>query len=300
MIKPRSVKQWICEQCGAAFLRPACRTGVRFCSRHCYFAAPRRSKGIPRLAQRIPDGQPMSRGTQYRRRKAAGLTKPKKHNPINPAFFATWSDDLAWLLGLVWSDGCLQGNYVSITSKDRDLLETVAHLVGKNTSGITAKNGGTAWSIALCSKEVTDRWRLLGLTEAKSLTAPWPDIPPQHQAAFVRGLLDGDGTVYLHQTRAVQQAPDLSVGWVGAAPAVRDGLAAWLSSQNLRHSVGISHHNVWIVRVAHQESLHTLYHLLYPRPDVPALKRKQTAYEFWIQTPRARPGRRRMGRGVDP
>lgn len=241
---------------------------------------------------KIPDGQPMSRRTEFRRRAAAGLTQPVFRYPFNTKFFASWSNDLAWLTGLVWSDGSLNRNSIEICSKDRDLMEQVALLIGQ-ADGVRPKNGGRAWRVVFTDPGVANFFRGLGLTPAKSLTAPWPAIPDEYSAAFVRGLLDGDGSVQVRNSRPGQQVADITIVWVGAAPNVRRGLCDWLGRHGMRFSDGISHHTVWRVSVKEQASLHVLHHLLYPSPDVPTLRRKRIEYDKWVATPRPRPGRPR-------
>jgi len=59
-----------------------------------------------------------------------------------------WTPDLAYVVGLITSDGCLynDGRHLSITSKDRDLLNTVKKIlglkvkIGYKTSGFSDKN----------------------------------------------------------------------------------------------------------------------------------------------------------------
>jgi len=233
----------------------------------------------------------MSKSTLARRRREQGLAKPVVYYPFHEAFFHTWCDDLAWLLGLIWSDGCLKGNSIEVVSKDRDLIESIVALIGQE-DGLKKRKGAQAWCVRFSSRSVADWLRSLGLTEAKSFTAPFPTLPPEYEAAFVRGLVDGDGSVLLSSRRPGQQVADLRVQLVGASPFIRDGYCRWLSKYGISYSVGISHGSVWQVMISRQESLRTLYRLLYPAPGVSALARKRRPFDQWMATPRARPGRK--------
>lgn len=274
-----------CRYCGKLFTVQFPSDRKRFCNRRCAAFHNRPSQALV-----IEDQSQMSERTKYRRRSAAGLTQPVFRYPFNEAFFDEWSDDLAWMLGLIWSDGCLFGNSIEICSIDYDLMELVSGLINM-TDGVRQKNNRTAWRVVFTSKRIAAWLRSLGLTEAKSLTANFPEIPDVHQGAFVRGLLDGDGSVLESFTRKGQQVPDVRIAWVGASPCLRDGLMRWLSENGINAKVGISHGRVWRVTVHQHAAIRKLHGLLYPSLDATCLVRKRVKYEHWMQTPRAHSGR---------
>ena len=243
------------------------------------------------MTPRIPDGQPTSRRTYYRRRAEAGLSQPNFRYPWDESVFSEWSDGMAWLIGLIWADGHLAANRVDICSKDRDLMETVAEFI-RQPDGVRPKNGGRAWRVVFTSRRVADFLRSIGLTGAKSHTAPWPNVPVEFEAAFVRGLLDGDGTCQPRMTRAGQQVPDLRFEIVSAAPLLTSGLTAWLDRNGIAHGRRRDR-NLWRVYVVKQSALRSLHGLLYPTPDVPTLARKRANFDKWMTTPRPRVGRPR-------
>ncbi|MFE5108302.1 LAGLIDADG family homing endonuclease [Streptomyces sp. NPDC056663] len=213
--------------------------------------------------------------------------------PWNGSFFDDWSDEVAWLLGIIWSDGYLdRGNRVSVCSKDRDLIDCIAHLISQQ-NGVRPKNGGRHWSIGFSSPHAADRLRSLGLMTAKSHIIAWPnELPEAHEAAFVRGLIDGDGSVLLSKRRPGQQCPDLRVSLCSASEELMNGFLDWCSRNGLaaQHYVRGSFHTALIMQ---QASLRALYALLYPAPDVPCLARKREKYDAWIAIPRAPAGRPR-------
>jgi hypothetical protein len=245
--------------------------------------------------QRIADTEPMSLRTEYRRRAARGETRHCVHWPFNEAFFLDWSDDLAWLIGLIWSDGCLRGNQVSINSKDRALIETVAALIDAPQRVIPHSTPG-CWRINFASPQVSGFLRSIGLFERKSLTIAWPLLPPEYEIPFLRGIIDGDGMVRLALKRPGQQVADLRVCIYTASPVFRDALVALLGRHQIR--VGVTSSIAGRLRPMHlltvieQPSLRCLYHHLYPRLDVPCLARKRDPFTQWMATPRARSGRK--------
>lgn len=238
----------------------------------------------------IEDGQPMSERTMYRRRRAAGLTQSVFRYPFNESFFERWSDELAWVLGLIWSDGCLYGNSVEICSADFDLMQLVEGLI-EMPNGVRPKNKGRHYRIVFTSKKVIQWLRQLGLTEAKSLTANFPEIPREFIGAFLRGLLDGDGSVLERDMRDGQQVTDISVCWYSASPLLTKGLVDCIESFSIRCNTRKASETVFRVSIHAQESLKTLFHLMYPSEDVSCLLRKRVPFQVWVETPRPKLGR---------
>jgi hypothetical protein len=56
------------------------------------------------------------------------------HDDINEDFFNEWSPEMAWVLGLLFTDGNANGGRISITSIDFDLLEKVQKLLNSTRS----------------------------------------------------------------------------------------------------------------------------------------------------------------------
>lgn len=278
-------RERICPYCKNSFTTTYANERRTYCSQSCAAFANK-----PSSALLIPEGEPMSKRTEYRRRRAAGLTQAVFRYPFNEAFFDTWSDELAWLLGLIWSDGCLFRNSVEICSIDWQLIDMIAQLIGME-NGVRRKNKGKHWRIVFTSKRITQWLKSLGLTEAKSLTITFPTIPDEYIGAFLRGVLDGDGSVTESFYRSGQQCVDISVSWFTASIAFRDGLMSTLKSCGIRAAMRINNDNVWRVYVSHHESLRKLHDLMYHNEGVCSLMRKHVPYHVWMTTPRVRSGR---------
>lgn len=234
----------------------------------------------------------MSIRTQYRRRAAAGQTQPVFRYPWNDRFFDQWSDEMAWLLGLIWSDGCLMrdSHGVEVCSKDPDLIEIVEGLI-EQPGGMRPKNRGRHWRINFSSQHAADRLRGMGLVPAKSHIIGWPQgLPREFEGAFMRGLIDGDGSVLLHESRSGQRVPDLEVSLYSASPTLTEAAMEWTRRAGLNSHVR-QNGAVLKITIREQRSLRQLHPLLYPNTDVCCLVRKRVAYEFWLATPRVRAGR---------
>ena len=50
-------------------------------------------------------------------------------------------------------------------------------------------------TLIINSKEIKKDLEILGIISNKSLTVPFPNVPEEYLASFVRGVIDGDGWV---------------------------------------------------------------------------------------------------------
>jgi DNA-binding XRE family transcriptional regulator len=140
--------------------------------------------------------------------------KPVKRY-VNEAFFDAWTPEMAWVLGLMITDGnvCLMNNtgagiksrkskVISFGQKDSELPEKILGLMGSNAKIIyrpeKTYNGiksGSLYQFQIYNTRLFDRLVELGVTERKSLTVKFPEVPSNCMRHFIRGCWDGDGSV---------------------------------------------------------------------------------------------------------
>jgi hypothetical protein len=104
---------------------------------------------------------------------------------------------------VIATDGCLvrDGRHLSITSKDRDLLETARRCLGITARVTTTTNPRPClhlqWSDVLLHRWLTD----IGLMPAKSLCLGPLRVPDEGFRDFLRGCIDGDGSIVTYVDR---------------------------------------------------------------------------------------------------
>lgn len=109
---------------------------------------------------------------------------------------------LWYSIGLIVTDGNLSksGRHINITSKDGDFLEDVKKALGltnklvRKTSGYTMER--KYFMLQFGDINFYNFLLSINLTPKKSLTLKDIKVPPAYFHDFVRGVIDGDGSVY--------------------------------------------------------------------------------------------------------
>lgn len=110
----------------------------------------------------------------------------------------SWLPSLAYAVGLMASDGCLQkdGRHIDLTSVDKEQLRNFSLALGRELFIGTKFNGrgGIGYRIQLSDVAFYDFLTGVGLTPNKSKTIGILNIPDIFYPDFLRGLFDGDGS----------------------------------------------------------------------------------------------------------
>ncbi|MDD4954065.1 MAG: LAGLIDADG family homing endonuclease [Candidatus Omnitrophica bacterium] len=119
--------------------------------------------------------------------------------------------NLWYLVGLITSDGCLSsdGRHIDITSKDYEFLKEIkdsfriSNKIGVKYNGMKQKS----FHIQIANRNFYDFLLSIGLTQRKSLTVGSLNIENQYFVDFLRGLIDGDGSIrrWIHPSNYREQ-----------------------------------------------------------------------------------------------
>ncbi len=127
----------------------------------------------------------------------AQMIKAKRYKPKKVYDF-TWTNELAYIVGLFVTDGCLSSDnrHIIFTSKDIEQINNVIDILNiKNKIGITRNKNSEAFRIQICNVQLYDWLIKIGFTANKSLTIGEIDVPDKFFIDFLRGHLDGDGSI---------------------------------------------------------------------------------------------------------
>jgi len=127
---------------------------------------------------------------------------------INELFFKSWSPEMAYVLGVIYSDGNLSSAKniyrVTVSQKEPELLVKILSLMDCNAKLHFKRKlyygdlvSGSLYWFTIAVKSVYADLVKLGLTPNKSLTVGFPEVPTEYARHFIRGCWDGDGSVYI-------------------------------------------------------------------------------------------------------
>jgi predicted DNA-binding protein YlxM (UPF0122 family) len=109
-----------------------------------------------------------------------GKFEKLSYEDIDENFFCEWWQEMAWALGLLFTDGHIRGNLVQFTSVDIELLEKVRKLfqssrqIEKRTQSYDKSKHIYAFTFS--HPRIAEDLRKLGLHERKSLNMIFPDV----------------------------------------------------------------------------------------------------------------------------
>jgi len=112
-----------------------------------------------------------------------------------------WSPRLAYVIGLITTDGCLSidGHHIDFTSKDLELVKIFKDYLNLDNK-ITKKTRGREkekkyFRIQFGDANFYEFLLSIGLTAHKSKTIGALNIPDEYFTDFLRGCIDGDGCI---------------------------------------------------------------------------------------------------------
>ena len=166
-------------------------------------------------------------GVEMNREQSSG--QPRKHK-VNEDFFKVWTHEMAWVLGLFLTDGCINkdNQTITLTQKNTSILKLVAKMMDVSYVLAPIAKSRKTPTLVINSKEMKEDLYKLGITANKSLSVRFPDVPKEFMPSFVRGIIDGDGWV---------QRTGYVMNVTSASKEFADGLLSVFQSWELRSEI---------------------------------------------------------------
>ncbi len=182
-------------------------------------------------------------------------------------FFKKWTNEMAYVLGFLYADGCIvdavssRTQYIQFTSKDKDTLILIKSLL-KSTHPLSSRprrkrlhrNGvyesSEVFNLRIGSRKMFNDLMGIGVVPNKSKIVSFPLVSPRYLSHFIRGYFDGDGCVYLQLARGKTQKTiikKLSVIFTSGSKIFLEGL-----SSNIRKIVNLKQEKVYDSHFAYQ------------------------------------------------
>lgn len=161
--------------------------------------------------------------------------KHKKHT-VNESFFDEFNEYSAYTLGFIYADGNISWNpekgYQSLTitaaAKDNKHLEKIRNLL-RSTKPLLYSPKTKSYRLIANSKRLCLKLMRLGVIPKKSLTVTFPEdiIPKEYLQHFIRGIIDGDGSVHYFKRK---KSPYFLIGVASGSKKFCKGLVKAIDS----------------------------------------------------------------------
>lgn len=131
--------------------------------------------------------------------------KRERHKPrraVDEVYFKNWNANMAYILGFILADGCIiRGSYegysdslkFGVQLSDIDVLNKIKKELKSEHAISRVKN---AAHFCISSQELVNDLKGLGITYKKSLNEHCPNVPLEYSRDFIRGIIDGDGSIH--------------------------------------------------------------------------------------------------------
>lgn len=180
------------------------------------------------------------------RGKGCSRKKLKSHNLDVSYFENIDSVDKAYWLGVLTADGSISkdGYKTTLSLKDFDLIYKFKKAINsehkiseRNIFDKRTSKTYTSYSLQVCSKEFTKNLINLGITNRKSYVCNFPEINNKYIFSYLRGLLDGDGSIIVED----ESIKKIRISFI-ATKEIIEGIHKYLKSE-----IGANPHPVYII-----------------------------------------------------
>jgi len=200
-----------------------------------------------------------------------------------------WSPEIAYVVGLITTDGCLSndGRHIIMRSSDVPQLKTFKRCLQISNKISRTKNDGWAKKPAYrvqFGNIILYKWLLsIGLMPNKTKRIEALKIPNQYFFDFLRGHLDGDGCIRKYQDPIYPNSQRLYIYFDSASLKYLQ----WLQKR-IKYLLDVNGYlrrtrSIFRLTYAKRESLKILPKI-YPNPNVPCLKRKYRKVQSVLET----------------
>ncbi len=183
-----------------------------------------------RIAEILPVGRTtvLKYAVESRTISEASVLARHASSSLNKDFFRSWSPNLAYLVGLIWTDGYLgvstRGKQVCLAMREEDLLSRIADAIGVPCKKYKTRDSYIC-RITMGLHEIVEWFEDLGLHSGKSYSIEWPrGLPANVETGFMRGVIDGDGSFYRSRGRVL-------FGFVSASETFAREFRDWIASR---------------------------------------------------------------------
>jgi hypothetical protein len=195
-----------------------------------------------------------------------------RHPGLNSDYFSKVdSDEKAYIVGFIFADGCIRktrpGFTIAQHPDDLYILQQIQTLLGTTTKIQISKQPLAV--LYVNNKKMRNDLIRLGCLPQKSLNGGIPKIPKKFRYAFIRGVFDGDGSIYSRKKPHLRFVFDICG---------HHDVISWCHKELKLTTKITKHGNTVRLEVNSLKQFNQLYKYLY-RKNCIHLKRKKLIFE---------------------
>lgn len=214
------------------------------------------------MLHRTPEAERVQRSA------SAKLTIKKKKYPYNEDYFKHWSRNMAYIFGFWFADGYINisragGKTVGFTISQRDeyFLHTIMDQIGKRKILHNNKDN-TAILRYFGDIMFADIIKLGGKTR-KSLDKTFPFIPEEFLFDFIRGYVDGNGSIQIVKDNRADNTYNLRVRIYSGSKVFLEGMLSRLQPYISGVSDVKKTQHCHCISITRYQSLKSFFHRIY-------------------------------------
>lgn len=226
---------------------------------------------------------------------------------VDERFFSSWSPEMAWVLGLIYTDGNIdpgkkrdpgrkshQLPTVRISQKEPELLRKICVLMKTNARlryreerRYSNTVAGALYTLEFQNDRLYADLLALGVTPRKSLTLSFPEMPSEFVRHFLRGCWDGDGTVHVSSRGKNQCYASIVSGsrdFIDGIVSRLYEIGIWQQPDHTPLQIHPNGRASYDIRIKGKANLTSLFHYLYGASDSSVrLERKYQNFDEIVQ-----------------
>lgn len=195
------------------------------------------------------------------------------------------SQEKAYLLGIIFSDGCIfNKRCLNISSKDEELIHWCKNIIESSAPIHKYKN---YFSFIISNKSIYGSLQKLGVIERKSWEEySLPKIRNNLKRHFIRGIFDGDGSFYIDNREKYKYlCASFTCNSKKFLKEIRDWLEKrGITTQNIRFDEKDSNKGSWQLRISKKNSIRKFGNNLYRKANF-FLPRKYRIFNSFYKNP---------------
>lgn len=126
-----------------------------------------------------------------------------RQNNVNDNFFDIMNEIQYWLLGLMASDGSIINNkYITLSQSGKEGYKLILYinklLANENEIRVAKTNNENSYSLYFSSPKILEVMKQYNIVSNKTLIYSMPYIPEKFLKDFIRGYIDGDGSIGIY------------------------------------------------------------------------------------------------------